>query len=67
LRLWRKATLNRVDWRHFVRGINELAASFQDDHINRTIMKKLICLTLFLFTAICFSQSVTGEDELYEQ
>lgn len=29
-------------------------------------MKKIICLILFFFTTISFSQSVTGEGELYE-
>ncbi|MBF4470038.1 lysozyme inhibitor LprI family protein [Flavobacterium sp. HJJ] len=30
-------------------------------------MEKIICTLLFFFTAISFSQSVTGEGELYEQ
>jgi hypothetical protein len=44
-----------------------LVASFQDDNVNRTRMKKIFCLLLLLFSAISFSQSVTGEGELYEQ
>jgi len=28
-------------------------------------MKKITCLLFLLFSVICFSQSVTGEDELY--
>jgi len=30
-------------------------------------MKKIICLTFLFFTTISFSQSLTGEDELYDQ
>ncbi|MTH14275.1 lysozyme inhibitor LprI family protein [Flavobacterium sp. LC2016-01] len=30
-------------------------------------MKKIFCLLFLLFSAISFSQSVTGEDELYKQ
>jgi uncharacterized protein YecT (DUF1311 family) len=30
-------------------------------------MKKIICLAFLFFTTISFSQSATGEDELYEQ
>ena len=42
-------------------------ASLPNDNVNRTQMKKIFCLIFLLFSVISFSQSVTGEGELYEQ